>query len=283
MIALHTWFPQNLASRIPLLIDFNRDKGTLDDLSLEARDCLRLWQAMKHHETEDFPMSPSLSPDFALPPTPKKSDVVNWETALKHQLYLWMVDSRSPFTNCRKHLQDQTALRYNVGNDKKASSSDFCLLLDLRDQGGLPAILFNYDRQECENVLDIVLKQLKDAEQEYRSTSPLWKRKIEGFEKWKKNMQKCQQRPTRPSKDPGMTKADLAREAASREQSSFASFNPHDALDDFSFADMTKISRSELDGLLYPLKTLVKGRFIEGLRRGLGVHHAGMNRQYRQV
>jgi hypothetical protein len=80
------------------------------------------------------------------------------------------------------------------------------------------------------------------------------------------------------------TKSDLNREEASREPSPWETFDPDAPLTEFSFADWTKISDRELEEMISSLGGwTVKTDFILALRRGLGVHHAGMNRQYRQM
>ena len=84
--------------------------------------------------------------------------------------------------------------------------------------------------------------------------------------------------------DEGNSRLDLAREEANRDTSPWESFDPEAPLSEFSLADMTKISREELEGHLNSLRwQRCKPELINALRRGLGVHHAGMNRQYRQA
>lgn len=224
-------------------------------------------------------MDLDLSPERYLPSKLKKSDVLEWENGLKRQLLSWMQDPQSPFSACQKILRNEDP-EESVRGD---TASTMPLLVDLRSHGALPAILFNYDREECENILFTVLHSLDTAEQRYRVTSPVWKKKMSDFAKWRAADSKSQARPSRSVRQPGMTKADSVREKAELEQSPWSSFHPDDPLAEFSFADMTKISRDEFEDLLAPLGSLVRPLFVDALRRGLGVHHAGMSRQYRQV
>ena len=76
----------------------------------------------------------------------------------------------------------------------------------------------------------------------------------------------------------------MLRDKASEEVSRWQNFDPDAPISRYSLADETKISKEELEERLSTLDYYpVKPEFIDALRRGLGVHHAGMNRQYRQV
>ena len=62
----------------------------------------------------------------------------------------------------------------------------------------------------------------------------------------------------------------------------WASFDPDDPLPDFSFANSAKYQKSELLKDIDDLKwTSTPSWAIKALRRGVGVHHAGMSKGYR--
>ncbi|KAI1413491.1 P-loop containing nucleoside triphosphate hydrolase protein [Hypoxylon sp. FL1857] len=286
----------------PLLIDRDRNPDTLNDTSLEPRDCLTLWQCMKEYEDDHYKLDESLNPKHALPKLLKKSDIVRWEASLKKALSAWMVDPDSPFEALQEHLRGKRYIDLNlvhplretaiVEEDKSSvySKSIFKLALDLRACGALPAIFFNYDRLGCEALLGTLLKTLQLAEEKYRDTSPVWKAKISEFEKWKRACSKTQGKAEKALRNrkgedgKGLSKLDMAREIGSQEESPWNSFDPDAPLPEFSFADTTKISKAELEERLDTLQYHnISPHFIEALRRGVGVHHAGMNRQYRQV
>jgi superfamily II RNA helicase len=266
----------------PVLGIMRRDPAIIDDLNLEPRDCLQLWHAMKQVETKEFPVNPELSPERALSLTPKKSDVVEWEAGLKQQLRVWAASADSPFAACQSQLEPDEDDAGQGTSSNSEEQSHLSLILELRSLGALPAIVFNYDRQMCEEIMDGVIEDLQQAERKYRRTDASWKRKLEEYEQWKRAATKKQPKSTLIL-TANMTKLDIAREEASREQSPFASFRPSAPIAEFSLADMTRITQAELDAQLRPLVGMVQERFIHGLRRGVGVHHAGMNRQYRQV
>jgi superfamily II RNA helicase len=81
-----------------------------------------------------------------------------------------------------------------------------------------------------------------------------------------------------------LSKADLMRDNASTEASPWASFDPENPVDGFHFADHKKLTQEEL---LKNMRELIRRDvpewLLNGLKRGIGVHHAGMNRKYRQV
>lgn len=299
----------------PIASIVNRTQDTLNDATLEPRDCLSLWKCMKRHQNSEYPISPSLSPENALPAMIRKSDVVRWETALKDQLAEWMVDPKSPFDAVQEELRghrysqlaslpSESSSPGNGGDlvdtpeerSLVSSGSVFSLVKDLHASGALPAILFNYDRTNCEAIAAEIFHTLTSAESKYRKTDSAWIAKIVEFEAWKaarevaraKNAKKkaSTKATGRRGEDDGdgQGKAHSEREAASRDGSRWENFDPDAPLARFSFADTTKISSEEVEGRLKRMRhDFVRQIFVDALRRGVGVHHAGMNRRYRQL
>lgn len=113
------------------------------------------------------------------------------------------------------------------------------------------------------------------------------------WEAWKKTKAKmAAKKPAKPAAKkkgtyddggPG-TKADQIQDAASSEADPMASFNPDDPIEGFHFAASHKAEHSELQTWFKQLRRRgVQPWLMEALTRGIGVHHAGMNRKYRQV
>jgi ATP-dependent RNA helicase DDX60 len=89
---------------------------------------------------------------------------------------------------------------------------------------------------------------------------------------------------SKEDEDDLFSKADRVQDAANSEASPFASFDPEAPLDGFHFAVKHKVESSELSRYFWQMKRRGLARWLmEGLSRGIGVHHAGMNRKYRQV
>ena len=294
------------------LTDACRSKGMPDDLNLEARDCFTLWESLNEHQTSDFKLDESLIPSKALPEIIHKSDVISWEAELKRVLKRWMADRNSPFEAVRRSLQAtvDTAEReeiYMAGsisidgceeaqtvNQRDLCSTTLPMLWGLHSRDALPAILFNYDRSMCEKICARILGQLKNAEVSWKRSSPKWAKKIAEYEQWQKDQSVSAAKKIsaasggkkKRSKDDDdkFSKADLERETANVEYSVWASFKPDAPAEGFHFADNKQLSPSELEE--YEKQLLERGQpewLVEALKRGIGVHHAGMNRKYRQM
>lgn len=67
------------------------------------------------------------------------------------------------------------------------------------------------------------------------------------------------------------------------DNSPFKRFDPGRPLEQFSFADTQKFDWKDLLEEIEIMKgRKVKPLLLEALKRGVGVHHAGLNRHYRQ-
>jgi superfamily II RNA helicase len=296
----------------PIASLINRSRGMPDDLSLEARDCLLLWRAMSRHQTTAFPVTSDLDPKVALPAAIRKADVIEWETDLKELLRKWMSDDASPFEKVVDELSNpasaqaevsQISSRYAIEegadgfadvNADSLTDTTLPLLCRLNERNALPAIFFNYDRGGCEGICLSLLTKLKAAEDGWKKHSPIWAKKLAEWESWKKTQAKmAAKKPAKPAakkkgnKDPDeetTTKADQVQDTANTEANPLASFNPDDPIDGFHFAARHKQEQSELSIWLRQLrKRGVQPFLMDALSRGIGVHHAGMNRKYRQV
>lgn len=299
----------NLTFMHPVSSLFDKSRGMPDDLSLEPRDCFLLWQSMNKFQTEDFKLPESLSPAKALPSTVRKVDIFLWEKELKKVLTQWMANRSSPFDKVLKDLTpDLPVLQSREAahsiqpvsetikddpdaldpNDLKATTLP--LLVQLHQRQALPVILFNYDRSGCEEIGAVLLKQLTEAEAKWKNESSQWKRLMDGWEKWKiAKEKKSAKKPVKASKKKGGddddegSKEERARDEASGEGSFYDTFDPEEPQDDFSFADKRRCQKSELEKHVEELRWKhVPDYLIDCLQRGIGIHHAGMNRRYRQ-
>ena len=286
----------------------DRSRETLADTSLEPSDCLSLWNCMAKHQNDQYRVSKSLSPEESLPNPVTKSDIVLWESALKDTLSEWISDSKSPFQVVQNDLrgtrwleilsthsgEDHWPSLKAIAGPDVSTKSVFSLVVDLRSSGALPAILFNYDRVNCEQTVRNLLDILEMAEAKFKENDPTWKAKIAVFEKWQSTVEASKRKAAKAPKTgsrqqgqevaEGATKTDMQRDEANRETSKWASFDPEAPLPEFSFADTTKMTQAEFQERVDSInKDSVPPEFIKALRRGLGVHHAGMNRGYRQV
>ncbi|RKL20512.1 hypothetical protein BFJ72_g15055 [Fusarium proliferatum] len=114
-----------------------------------------------------------------------------------------------------------------------------------------------------------------------------WTTKLRGFGKWQR--QKANDRKIRfPKSSEGgernLSTLEIARQEASVEISPCGSFDPSAPLDYFSFAGSKVMEQRDVDDLVLRLNPKkVQPWLIDALRRGLGIHHASKNLQYRRM
>ncbi|KAK3724839.1 hypothetical protein LTR37_000887 [Vermiconidia calcicola] len=298
---------------VAALTDRSRDIPV--DLALEPRDCLELYNALAKHANDAYPISPELIPKSALPDICKKVDILRWERELKAILQKWIRDSNSPYVHVieelersfrdqtREHLQatrpDATVppMKTKVDTSNEVLQWTLSLLCRLNERSALPAILFNYDRFECERVCQTVVEQLQAAEEQQVKSGPKWEKKLEKWEEWKKVQEKLASKGAKVAKkkagkggegndvdDEKTSKLEQQKDAAGADASAWEFFNPEAPIDGYHFADHARVLPSEMGVYVRQLRRReVQAWLINALERGIGVHHAGMNRKYRQV
>ncbi|KAI1352780.1 hypothetical protein F5Y01DRAFT_313444 [Xylaria sp. FL0043] len=277
----------------PIATLVNRTGVDLDELSLEPRDALTLWKSMNKLQTHSFTLDESLHPSRVCFGVPKKSDALAWTSKLKAVLAEWAQDKASPFDQVCRSLEPgrQASIDYAVdhqprtgwtqSSQKNERLKAFALLNDLHKEDGLPAILFNYDRVECERTLELVLEQLESAEENWKEWDRGWQKKIRDYELWRssEDNRKIAKKSTEK-----LTKEERLWENANADVSRWEGFDPNKPLEQFSFADASRLAGSELETFIESLKhENIRPHLFSALRRGIAVHHAGMNRSYRQV
>ena len=293
----------NMSFMHPIASLIDRSRGILKDLTLELRDCWTLWKAMEKCRTEHFPVDRSLDPFVALPATIRRADIVEWEARLKALLKAWMNDNKSPFDAVLKELSPMpqagppSQFQVSSGKLKKSDTKHeikknsildmtLPLICSLYDQGALPALIFNYDWNYCERICFFLLGQLELEEKRWKDSSPVWANKIAEWKTWQlleKNHDRTQKRKEAGQTEK-MSKNEQILELASTEASKYSSFDPESPVSGFHVADTRKLLPSEFEKYAEELRQrLVLVRLIDALRRGIGVHHAGLNRKYRQV
>lgn len=281
----------------------DKSRGMPDDLALEPRDCLTLWKAMHKFQTEKYRVPDALEPVNFLPPCIRKVDIFGWEKDLKKVLLTWMADRVSPFDKVMEELNPTAAIGILQHIPSSASSSvtdgdavdatdlkatTLPLLYQLHQRRALPAILFNYDRSGCEKIGSALLSQLVEAESKWKEGAQ-WKRLMEGYEKYMEQKDKKSRKPPKPSKkgkgddEDGGSKLDRMRDESSDGSSIYDLFDPEAPQPDFSFANLKVLQKSELDHFIRALQRKhIREDLIDLLKRGIGIHHSGMNRKYRQ-
>ena len=246
-------------------------------------------------------LDPSLVPAtyFAKTPALKIADVLPYEAALKDVLLKWMEEERGPGTPFFKVVDAlESPLRAAVESSDQAivtGGTDFFyslftpMLADLHAKNLLPAIIFkcvprlsarkrllmlccSFDRGECELIGKRILADLEAGEDRWRKNSPEWKRRVakaEIDEKLAKNRAKAMERSQKKEDEDGRVV---------EQDDGLSAFDPDAPSEEFSFCGKG-ISQVEFAKDLEELAWLqLPSWLINALRRGIGVHHAGMNR-----
>ena len=289
------------------------------DLALESRDCVFLCDVM--YKLAGNLMPPHLAAGkFFDTAAIKKADVIEWAGQLKAVLSSWMISNPRLFTEVvealgsapvaaegeSNHMQQNTtqsehsfqaatSTHLGVVSKPRASgerlrSTTLPLLCRLRSENALPAILFNYNRSACEDIVRHLLGQLVEAEERFKAHDPKWLAKMASYKEWKASATarhakaKDARQKGGKNDEEGMSKLDRNRDAADSGENKFAGFDPNEPLDAFSFAEPQKLDREAVERYIdYFQWRGIDGKLIEAFRRGIAVHHSGMNRKYRQA
>ncbi|GBE83891.1 Uncharacterized helicase [Sparassis crispa] len=272
-----------------------RNSDLPSDFSLEAADCLTLYQA--YHKCrgripfEPGALDPSQFFSGSAPALLKQKDILRYEVELKTGLSK-LISSSDP-QDASSALNDvigclvDPALQ-SVDNQYIPSRTAFYdnlihLVSDLHSSGDLPAIFFQFDRKACEIMGQLLLDNLEAAEDDWRARSPEWARKIQQWETWKLQAYARERQAERLKKQKkGTEEHEVDHEVMASWESSF---DPADPSPQFSFAGISKFEKTTLDEEIESLSrwTSVKPWFFKALRRGIGIHHSGMNKQYRTL
>lgn len=283
----------------PIASLVNRSRGMPADLAFEARDCFSLWKTMAKYQTRDYHVPEELSPRANCPEIIAKVDIINWERKLKILLSSWILDPNSPFEKVREDLSaplktppahSAQGMVEAVGLNDYLQRTTLLLVTKLYKQNALPAILFNFDRSACEKIAEAVLHSLEEAEESWKNRSTKWKSLMEGYEKWKaaRNVKKVRKdvRLKNKTKDGDvehLSRTEIERESMEQEGSKYEYFDPKEPCEGFSFAVPSKLEKAEMENYSREMERRGIDKWLmRALKRGIAVHHAGMNRYYRQ-
>ena len=286
-----------------------------NDLSLEAKDTLSLFYALRAVESkiiqEDLQHLDPVTYFRAAQGLLRQADILNYESELKQILAKLIAssdprDEISPLISVIRTLRDpvvaQMSLRELNATPSRTNfkGSLITLLADLHVKEQLvsklltsylpltdsvpfqPAILFNFDRSGCEHLAQILVETLERAESKWRRESPEWKQKIQRWEAWKhqaRDRDRTAKRLMKQKKPDGEDHLDIPTPSWE------SSFDPSDPSQAFSFTSIhTSYSKAELARDIRRVSfSNVPEWAISALKRGIGVHHTGMNKTYRSL
>ncbi|KAK0506601.1 hypothetical protein EDD18DRAFT_1124170 [Armillaria luteobubalina] len=258
-----------------------------EDLSLEPADTLSLYNAMNRHNGLSGNLVKLDPVRFfsSVKGILKQKDILRYETDLKNLL----MDLPPLSLNEVIHsLADKDLLR--EADYKEPSHTSFMtgllpLVADLHARGELPAILFNFDRAKCEDVAELLLRGLQKAETAWKSSSPEWQRKCQQWQKWQDSSKARNREENRAKKSKRKPDPDDAQPWVTTEAPAWEStFDPDAPLDNFSFAG--QYSADDLDEAINDVWSEYwrsKPVLLAALKRGIAVHHSGLNKGYRSL
>ncbi|KAG8971374.1 hypothetical protein FRC05_011136 [Tulasnella sp. 425] len=261
-----------------------------EDLALESGDCLTLFQAMwnvadKSPEKRDqlAKLDPQTFFTRSRGRLLNQRDVLDYEAELKSLLADWAKEAEAYLQVLRpigEALSQGHELCETMPTQRSMYLNLIHVLHDLQRRNNLPAILFNFDRHDCETMAIRLKEEMKTAENKWKELSPQWQAKLAKWEAWAaaaKQRQRVSERAkkTKPQED------EIPMETGSWEDT----FDPEEPLPEFSFAGpWTSYSKAELEEDINTLKWAgVQPWAIEALKVGIAVHHAGMNFKYRTL
>jgi ATP-dependent RNA helicase DDX60 len=131
-----------------------------------------------------------------------------------------------------------------------------------------------------------IRNQLTSAEKTFKEKDAAWQQKMKTWEEWKAQAKERERAAAKEKRNTGRLKADLEMRTQSENPNErWENFNPNAPLDNFSFLN-TKAPYS-IRELQQDCKEVMLAGTPEWavlcLRRGIGVHHSGMNKAYRAL
>ncbi|KAK6356695.1 hypothetical protein TWF718_001037 [Orbilia javanica] len=178
-------------------------------------------------------------------------------------------------------------------NDRLVQDTTCSLLACLHSKNALPAILFSYDRTMVEKIVTTILKQLEDGEAHFKKTSREYLADLDQYREYLKQLKskttaktdektkKKQSRRTKNKDDDIDAIKDEQNREGREEASKWATFDPDAPHEKFLFVGKVNYDVEEdLRGLR---DASVPEVFISALRRGIGIHHAGLSRRLREA
>ena len=137
-----------------------------------------------------------------------------------------------------------------------------------------------------------LLERVQKDEAEWRKVSPEWDRKYKGWQAWEagaKERERAAQRAAAKTAKAEGDKMDRLQAKATVDSSPYAiyaSFDPNAPSEEFSFISWSsRYSPGELEDDIKMLdrSTTTPKFLLECLKRGIAVHHPGLNRPYRAL
>ncbi|KAJ3109195.1 hypothetical protein HDU97_008594 [Phlyctochytrium planicorne] len=260
-------------------------KGIPKTQHLSSIECFQMFDAIRECIKEDkVEFVVSCSPDHFFQDRTvfvDTKDMLEYQVHLSEKLKELVQRDSEAWTKISRYLQRNVLARMEaVERQSSLDPYDFDftakavipMLTDLSDRGMLPVICFLLDRYGCEKLAEDVVEFLVRGEQEKRDNNPVYQRKKE---------ESIQRRIQLERRLKSFSERDMEGDEAQQvkdEMFSLFDWERHDRA--FSFAGKTDVGPEDLKGAAWKLPERLEGFLIEGLKRGVGIHHAGLPRSY---
>ncbi|KAK6533932.1 hypothetical protein TWF281_005275 [Arthrobotrys megalospora] len=178
-------------------------------------------------------------------------------------------------------------------NDRLVQDTTCSLLARLHSKNALPAILFSYDRTMVEKIVTAILRQLEDGEAQFKKTDRGYLADLEQYREYSKQSkskgsakteEKAKKKKDKKSKNKD-DDVDAMKEEQNREEreevSKWELFDPEAPHEKFLFVG--KVNYDIEEDIKILRNASVSEVFISALRRGIGIHHAGLSRRLREA
>jgi len=273
------------------------------DLALDASDCWDLFTVMDSvarasRREEVVAQVEKLRPDIFFTKTDciKSADIINYEAALRTVVESWILSPSckdiiaSVILSLGGRIEQQVGLmETSFGDQSPYSRSEYGksllpLLNQMNSADALPALIFHFDRHGIECLAKELASALETAENAWKEGNSAWQTKIATWQDWQgqaKLRQKQEDKILKSAK--GRSKEELIRD---KEGSWLESFDPETPLPQFSFQSAkSKKSGQEIEADIADLTrwNYIPDWMLSCLRRGIGIHHSGLNRKLRQL
>ncbi|KIJ59959.1 hypothetical protein HYDPIDRAFT_161677 [Hydnomerulius pinastri MD-312] len=264
------------------------------DLALESPDALTLYDALKARGQLSSDVLDRLDPVTFFPKDRllQQKDVIAYDAALKECLAPMVAsfdprNTESPMYQVIAQLEDDSlrqlpAKVINAQPNRQLFRDNLIhLITDLHAQGDLPAIFFAFDRSDCEIMANVVRLALVRQESKWKKSNPEYQRKLAQYEEWLSRAKDRERAAARAAKN----KNDVD-EVPTQTVEWQATFEPNAPLPAYSFAGQhTSYTIGNLEEDLRQLArwTSTPEWALLCLRRGIAVHHSGMNKRYRTI
>jgi superfamily II RNA helicase len=218
----------------------------------------------------------------------KKSDVKEYEIYLLNNLKQWVQSGQfkpNDITGLFNYLNQDCNQAFAVMNNGDRFGRNWCidnvyeLVCNLRDNQMLPAIVFLKSNEMCDQLATKLVTIFEEQEtiENQKKNEKITKDDLKKSKLLKKSMNNKKKNSTKD----WQLECEVNEEANQLEDSQ----NLDKIDDEFTFIDLKyKIPTAEVDELTFDLRNRkITPSIINGLKRGIGVHHANYHTKFRQT